>query len=148
MTHWRPHCRSLHNRPLWLYLWNSITLTQTDGLAFSGDARHLLASADMSALRNWWNWSCVSGNKRRKGKKEKDKKIEERKKSGNWGLQAGHHTVALKSLQSFKGKHVHLHSIQGRDEKKFVIIRNPEWGCVQFSPALSWKPGESASVGL
>lgn len=35
---------SLHNRPLWLYSWNSITLTQTDGLAVSGDARHLLAS--------------------------------------------------------------------------------------------------------
>lgn len=70
----RLHYRSLRNRPLWLYLWNSITLTQTDGLVVSGDTRHLLAAADMSALRYWWDQDCVTGN----SKEGRERKTEER----------------------------------------------------------------------
>ncbi len=107
------HYRSLQNRPLWLYLWNSITLTQTDGLAVIGDPHHLLASADMSALRYWWDWDC-DWKQKKGGIKERERKTWGEEEETDWHWRADQHTVALKlnMLKSFLDTNWQPHELQ------------------------------------
>lgn len=106
----RPDYWSLHNRPLWLYLWNSITLTQIDGLAVSGDVRHLLASAGMSSPRHGRDWGCVTGNKRRDGSKQEDRWREEKRRGEV--TQVYKNVEVLKSSMMFRFKHTNSFTVR------------------------------------